>query len=320
MLPRLLVVLSILLQLVGSTYFTGSERSQNGIRLMTFNIWQSGKNVENGQQKIAKHILMVNPDIVALQETYANVTKNLTMMLGHPWVAVERNHEYPDTAILTRHVIVPNTNLSTSGGVGVKIMLRTGYMVHFWSLHLDYTSYGPYAANNKLVNRIDQIMAGENTEYGRGPQINEILSLPTMKKWMEKSDDVPIFIAGDFNGPSHLDWTEQTKNIHGDWVVRWPATKELEDRGFTDTYREIYPNVLTNPGITWSTVNKFNPEWNYTIPEPQDRIDFLFYKGPVVADQIMAYSGCEKPQRIPFHEHNDYPSDHFAVFADYTFI
>ena len=34
-----------------------------------------------------------------------------------------------------------------------------------------------------------------------------------------------------------------------------------------------------NSGITWSTVNKFNPEWNYTIPEPQDRIDFLFYRG-----------------------------------------
>ena len=88
-------------------------------------------------------------------------------MLGHPWVAVDRNHEYPDTAILTRHVVVPNTNLSTSGGVGAKIMLRTGYMIHFWSLHLDYTSYGPYAANNKLVNKLDQIMAGENVGGSR---------------------------------------------------------------------------------------------------------------------------------------------------------
>lgn len=84
-------------------------------------------------------------------------------MLGHPWVAVERNHsEYPDTAILTRHVVIPHTNVSTSGGCGVKIMLRNGNMVHFWSLHLDYTSYGPYAAQNKLVSRLEQIMAGEN--------------------------------------------------------------------------------------------------------------------------------------------------------------
>lgn len=185
-------------------------------------------------------------------------------MLGHPWVAVERNHEYPDTAILTRHVLIPNTNLSTSGAVGVKIMLRTGFMIHFWSLHLDYTSYGPYAANNKLVDKLDQIMAGENVGMyinldftiqgtlssisGRGPQIYEILNLPMMKKWMEKVEDVPIFIAGDFNGPSHLDWTEQTKKIHGDWVIRWPATKELEEREFSDTFREIYPNVVSDPG------------------------------------------------------------------------
>ncbi|EFP05876.1 hypothetical protein CRE_27203 [Caenorhabditis remanei] len=314
----LLFIFLSILSFTSSSYSSYYTTSQNGIRLMTFNIWQSGANVENGQQKIAKHILMVNPDVVALQEVYANVTRNLTLMLGHPWVAVDRNHEYPDTAILTRHVVVPNTNLSTSGGVGAKIMLRTGYMIHFWSLHLDYTSYGPYAANNKLVNKLDQIMAGENV--GRGPQIYEVLDLPMMKKWIEKSDEIPIFIAGDFNGPSHLDWTEQTKKIHGDWVVRWPATKELEERKFTDTFREIYPNVVTNPGITWSTVNKFNPEWNYTIPEPQDRIDFLFYRGPVVPYQILTYSGCEKPQRIPFHAHNDYPSDHFSVFADYTFI
>uniref|UniRef100_A0A8R1DNZ0 Endo/exonuclease/phosphatase domain-containing protein n=1 Tax=Caenorhabditis japonica TaxID=281687 RepID=A0A8R1DNZ0_CAEJA len=299
--------------------FPVSSSEHNGIRVMTFNIWQSGANVENGQQKIAKHILMINPDIVALQEVYANVTRNLTMMLGHPWVAVERNHsDYPDTAILTRHVVIPATNLSTSGGVGVKIMLRTGYTVGFWSLHLDYSSYGPYAANNKLVDRIEQIMAGEN--LGRGPQINEILNEMLLKKWLAAVDDVPIFVAGDFNGPSHLDWTERTKKIHGDWVVRWPATKELEEQGFVDTYREIYPNVVSDPGITWSTVNKLNPEWNYTIPEPQDRIDFLFYKGPVVPYQILTYSGCEKPQRIPFHHANDYPSDHFAVFADYTFI
>ncbi|CCD62733.1 uncharacterized protein CELE_F14F9.5 [Caenorhabditis elegans] len=313
----LIQILFLIILTLNCSYST-SYSTSNGIRLMTFNIWNSGANVENGQQKIAKHILMVNPDVVALQEVYANVTRNLTLMLGHPWVAVERNHEYPDTAILTRHVLIPNTNLSTSGAVGVKIMLRTGFMIHFWSLHLDYTSYGPYAANNKLVDKLDQIMAGENV--GRGPQIYEILNLPMMKKWMEKVEDVPIFIAGDFNGPSHLDWTEQTKKIHGDWVIRWPATKELEEREFSDTFREIYPNVVSDPGITWSTVNKFNPEWNYTIPEPQDRIDFLFYKGPVVPYQILTYSGCEKPQRIPFHSKNDYPSDHFAVFADYTFI
>lgn len=32
-------------------------------------------------------------------------------------------------------------------------------------------------------------------------------------------------------------------------------------------------------GCTWSTVNKFLPDWEFNIPEPQDRIDFILYKG-----------------------------------------
>lgn len=37
------------------------------LRIMTFNTWLSGARVENGLQKIAKHIGQLQPDIVALQ-------------------------------------------------------------------------------------------------------------------------------------------------------------------------------------------------------------------------------------------------------------
>lgn len=42
------------------------QRNEN-FTVMTFNIWLSGSNVENGTQKIAAHIKWMNPDIVALQ-------------------------------------------------------------------------------------------------------------------------------------------------------------------------------------------------------------------------------------------------------------
>ena len=63
----LLFIFLSILSFTSSSHSSYYTTSQNGIRLMTFNIWQSGANVENGQQKIAKHILMVNPDVVALQ-------------------------------------------------------------------------------------------------------------------------------------------------------------------------------------------------------------------------------------------------------------
>ena len=37
------------------------------LRILTFNIWLSGTQVENGLCKIAKHINLLQPDIVALQ-------------------------------------------------------------------------------------------------------------------------------------------------------------------------------------------------------------------------------------------------------------
>ena len=47
---------------------SGQEGAQQRqLRVMTFNIWVSGANVEKGMEKIAKHILAVDPDIVAIQ-------------------------------------------------------------------------------------------------------------------------------------------------------------------------------------------------------------------------------------------------------------
>ena len=41
-------------------------------RLMTFNTWCSGDKVKNGRDKIARHISVVNPDVVALQVSQYN--------------------------------------------------------------------------------------------------------------------------------------------------------------------------------------------------------------------------------------------------------
>ncbi|CAD6197327.1 unnamed protein product [Caenorhabditis auriculariae] len=314
MLPRPLQTLLLML-----ASFTTSSGQRGGLRVMTFNIWNSGKNVINGREKIAKHIALVDPDVVTLQETYVNVSTELIGMLGEQWQAVECPlGNYPDRVILTKHFIVPNTTIFTSAGVGVKILHRSGFMFYIWSVHLAYTSYGPYAAYNKLVTSIDQIMAGEN--LGRGPQMKEILEHPIMQSWIRKSRTYPLFVCGDFNGPSHLDWVEGNRRNHGGWIVSWPATRELAQAGFIDAYRALYPDPLQYPGITWSTVNKFNPEWNYTIQEPEDRIDFIHYLGPIRPLAVSTYSGSEPLQRMPYHQQNDYPSDHFALFGDFQLL
>ncbi|KAE9551557.1 hypothetical protein FO519_005230 [Halicephalobus sp. NKZ332] len=294
------------------------------LRVMTFNIWNSGANVDDGLYKIAKHIRIMDPDIVALQEVQTiQAFQNLTEKLGGSYTGVTTKTDYPNVGIITKHRLnmssVVATNSSTS--IGVDVHLWSGQVISFWSLHLDYRSYGPYAANNKLVTNISQIEAGEypKSHDGRVDNIIELLKNPVFKEEIE-NEKKPLILGGDFNAPSHLDWISSTKKFHGGWEIRWPATFLLQkSTGLVDTFREIYPDPLSTPGVTWSTVHRSSgSEWDYSIPEPLDRIDFIFRKkNQLRTKDSFVYSGTEKLEQIPNHARNDYPSDHFAVITDF---
>ena len=69
----------------------------------------------------------------------------------------------------------------------------------------------------------------------------------------EASDAAAVFIAGDFNEPSHRDWTDATVAAKLQPIaVAWPGTTKLEAAGFVDTFRAIYPDAAAKPGITWT--------------------------------------------------------------------
>ncbi|CAK5122072.1 unnamed protein product [Meloidogyne enterolobii] len=222
-----------------------------------------------------------------------------------------------------------STNPSiTTYGMGASIWLKEDdpekkHLINFVSLHLDWRAYGPYAANNKKVNETTQIMAGErnNQGYGRAQNIEQLLGNEIFKRYMKNAETQPLIVAGDFNSPSHLDWVEETKDIHGGWTFEWPATKLIMDAGLNDSFRALYPDPIKEPGITWSTVQKTSgPDWDWTIPEPQDRIDFIFYKPNehFWPTNSQIYSGKEILKPMPEHYNNDWPSDHFAVISEFV--
>ena len=92
--------------------------------------------------------------------------------------------------------------------------------------------------------------------------------LPYFEKYAKESDSIPLIVGGDMNSPSHLDWSEKTKNIHNGLVVPWYSTKVFEDLGFTDSFREKNPNPIKYPGITWDHKER----------DDSHRIDYIFYK------------------------------------------
>ena len=55
----------------------------------------------------------------------------------------------------------------------------------------------------------------------------------------------------------------------GGIVVNWWTTSMFGKAELTDSYREIHPNALENPGITWDQPGK----------KDEHRIDYIFYKG-----------------------------------------
>jgi hypothetical protein len=64
---RAAIYLISILASVVSVMPVPAQVTERPLRVMSFNLWYSGKKVENGIEKIAKHIRIVDPDIVGLQ-------------------------------------------------------------------------------------------------------------------------------------------------------------------------------------------------------------------------------------------------------------
>jgi hypothetical protein len=61
------------------------------------------------------------------------------------------------------------------------------------------------------------------------------------------------------------------------------------------------------------------PEWDWQIPEPQDRIDFIFYvpSASFRPLQSFTYAGNVPLKPIPYQAKNEWPSDHYSVITDF---
>jgi len=92
-----------------------------------------------------------------------------------------------------------------------------------------------------------------------------------------------VFLIGDFNAPSHLDWTEEEVGAreHVRFALDWPVSEAVERAGLRDSYREVHPDPVQDPGLTWPAnrpiVKGYNP---YRNGAPADRIDFIYAGGP----------------------------------------
>ena len=86
------------------------------------------------------------------------------------------------------------------------------------SVHLNFRQYGPYEfafGNGTIVEHQQRALEGDVNGKGTGrlEQMEQLLSHDFVKNSLEKAKNgQEVFIlGGDFNEPSHFDWTEDTK-------------------------------------------------------------------------------------------------------------
>lgn len=277
------------------------------LRVMTFNLWIGGEAGKQPLEQTAQVIRAAKADLVGLQETDGRAApgearpdraRQLAKLLG--WNCFLQGG---GTAVITRHEIVGNTPAKW----GVEIQLASGRKVWLFNAHFPAAPYQPYQLlsipyyDAPFLKTADEAVEAARAARGAPARrmLEEIKSLTAR--------DGPVFVTGDFNEPSHRDWTSAAaaKGLCP-IAVEWPTTKEVEDLGFRDGWRAAHPNPVAAPGMTWTPI---------TAPDDpkdrHDRIDFVFARGQRVTVKSAQLIGeAEKSADVVV---TPYPSDHRAV-------
>lgn len=314
--------------------------------VLQWNIWQEGTIVPGGYEAIVDGIAKLKPDFVTLSEVRNYHGTNFTARLIRS--LKKRGLQYysfrsDDSGVLSRYpltdsiVIVP---LDNDHGSVYKLTTRLGHRkLCVYTCHLDYLNDTYYEVRGydgntfcpmpPLTDRAEILR--RNALSRREDAIRRFIK----DALYEIDNGAMVVLGGDFNEPSHLDWTERSSHLydrHG-VAIEWPCTKMLETAGFLDAWRVCYPNELHHPGFTFPADNAAMPVERLTWApnsDERERIDYLFYQGVdmrVCKIRLFGPKGCIAiSRRLPskcrdrfIKPQGVWPSDHKAIFATFRY-
>lgn len=260
-----------------------NQQQVKELHLMAWNIWHGGRRYgrEIGPKQVIDFIKDTGTDIVMMQETYGSGAL-IADALGYYFYLASTN-----ISVLSKYPIIETKTVYDSFRYGLtKIELSKGQSINLASLWIHYLPAWRSDARAEDATAKKLIEGEGKTRY---KEIQEILK--GVKYEIQNTDTVPFIIGGDFNSPSHLDWNKQTRDWHNGLQVGWPVSKEMNKHGFTDSFREI------NPDLNYKSATMTAERITY-------RIDYIYYKGKNIqtidSDMHIKYKGI-------------WPSDHPAV-------
>ena len=129
---------------------------------------------------------------------------------------------------------------------------------------------------------------------------------------------IPVVLLGDFNTPSHRDWTEATVGLrdHVNAPFEWPSSLAVEGAGLVDVYRQQHPDPVADPGITWPADRPFVKGYNPAkTGQAADRIDLMYASECASATSVQIVGeGASEYTDIAI---DPWPSDHRALVAGF---
>lgn len=266
------------------------------LRVMTFNVWYGGVQVEF--QRVGEAIRAARADVVAVDEPEGSLRR----------IAEAAGLSYVDESLhlISRFPLFP---AERDGVRFAFVAIAPDRVVAIACVHLSATPYGPEAVRDGQT--LEEVMALEE-----GLRVAEIT--PYIAPFTAlAAEGVPGFIAGDFNTPSHLDWTEAVKAVREQvrYPVAWPTTKVMADAGFHDSYRDAHPDPVARPGFTWTAGT---PPPFVRPEETLDRIDLVMAVGPATttASELVGEAGGPDVDIAVM----PWPSDHRAVVSTFDVV
>lgn len=352
----IVVLLGVLLISSGcsTTQKLSDDKYEQKLSILSFNVFQEGTRFPNGFEYIADNIAHIQPDIVSFAEVRNyNNTDFIARMIE---ALQQRGLTYYgkkglSTGVISRYPIEEQFFLcpwksESDDGSATRVKIRIkGQEIVLYALHLDWrycSYYLPRGFHSSQWIPIDRKVTDpeELLEDSRKSNRDEILRKVIEDASLQKKKGALIFIAGDFNEPSHLDWQHDTRDLyaHHGVVVDWECSALLKEQGYMDSFRQIYPDSVTFPGFTYPAFDKpidlTHFEWDPAKGSDNERIDFIYYYpdpslilesvsivGPVSetlnngAPLVPAERDVDFPLFIA--PHNGWGSDHKAVFSTF---
>lgn len=311
-------LLAALLVAAGATAAQATD-----LTVMSFNVWGGGANEQKPVDETVAVIKAVNPDIIGIQETRLesdpctadvcpavgdSVAPKLAAALGyHYYDQTKQNDALWANAILSRYPI----GKATPNDTGVEIMVD-GRKVKVFNIHLDDSPYQPYQLLD--IEYGDAPFLKTADEAVKAAEATRGAALKLLFDDMAAAGEADAaFVFGDFNEPSHRDWTESAvKAGLQPLVVPFPTVKAIEDKGFVDTFRAIYPDAGAKPGMTWTPTSEPTAKDDH-----HDRIDFALARAKdlqVISAGIVGEKAPEADIVV-----TPWPSDHRATMAKVKF-